>query len=178
MDFRISSERSFGRLHTPAASPLCWSPGVGNQANRTSFPWVNTKGHTVWWSSSVWSLPCTGGKRSQTQYRCKRCKVSLHLEPCFETYYTKFHYNKNTVHTTQKPSQRWKHNSLQRKIVVDSIHAKKTSQVGYENLGPGRFIKWLHVCGKLGIIHRLAGKGGWCRAGPSSGDVIDKTLTE
>ena len=33
-----------------------------------------------------------GKKRSQTQYRCKVCKVPLHLEDCFETYHTKLNY--------------------------------------------------------------------------------------
>ena len=31
-------------------------------------------------------------KRSQTKYRCKVCKVPLHLEDCFETYHTKLNY--------------------------------------------------------------------------------------
>ena len=33
-----------------------------------------------------------GKKRSQTKYRCKVCKVPLHLEDCFETYHTKLNY--------------------------------------------------------------------------------------
>ena len=36
-----------------------------------------------------------GKKRSQTQYRCKVCKVPLHLEQCFEQYHTKLRYEKN-----------------------------------------------------------------------------------
>ena len=34
-----------------------------------------------------------GGKRSRTQYRCKVCKVPLHIE-CFEAFHTKLDYSK------------------------------------------------------------------------------------
>ena len=33
-----------------------------------------------------------GVKRSQTKFRCKNCKVPLHIHPCFEIFHTKLNY--------------------------------------------------------------------------------------
>ena len=70
-----------------------------NQEYLSSHP--HARAHD-WVKAPMWTLTlhmvvvpgvrCSELGERQTKYRCKVCKVPLHLEDCFETYHTKLNY--------------------------------------------------------------------------------------